>query len=305
MKCLVTGSHGFIGSHLYNELLKRGHEVIGCDIKEISDARNNKNYIHDFTLIEKRDLEGIDCIFHLGAAAGSLHFLPDPIEGIKTNCIGTVHLLEAARLAGVKKIIFASTGTSYADTPIPHIETSWLNCPNFYTATKIFNEQSMKLYNQLYGLETIILRYASVYGVGEECKILPQGILANVLTQFIWQMIEGKQPEIWHTGEQTRDFIYVDDIVYANIFAAENLKHGIYNVGTGIETKFIDAVKLINKILGTNIEPKYVEATNKAVQTKYVDRQLFNNSKLMNLGWRWTVTLEEGIRRIINSRKKT
>lgn len=299
MKCLVTGYKGFIGTHLFEELKKRGHDVIGCDPKHSDDFKD------DIRTLRPEDLEGVDWVFHLGAASGSLHFLPEPSQGISVNALGTVNLLNCCVKAKIKKVVFASTGSSYADTPLPHKETSPLNCPNFYTASKIFGEQAMKLYNQLYGLETIILRYASIYGPGEEKKVLPQGNLANVLTQFIWKMMNGEQPELWHTGEQTRDFTYVGDIVYANIFAAENLNHGIYNVGTGVETKFVDVIKLINKILGTNIEPKMVEATNKSVQSKYVDRQVFDNTKLREKGWNWSVGVEEGIKRVIAGKTQT
>ena len=301
MKCLVTGSSGFIGSHLVKELKKRGHEVIEIDIK-----KNSFEYPpseRDIRHVLNCDLVGIDWIFHMGAASGSLHFQPNPIEGTYINCVGTVRLLEAARQARVKKFIFSSTGSSYADTPLPHHESWALNAPNFYTATKIYNEHSVKLYNELYGLNTVILRYASVYGTDEECKALPDGnSLANVLSQFIWKMMKGEQPEIWKTGKQTRDFIFVDDIVNANIFAAENLGGGrVYNVGTGIETSFNQVIEKINEVLQTKIQPKYIEPLNKSVQIKYVDKQLFDTQKLSEAGWKYSINVETGIRKIVEN----
>jgi UDP-glucose 4-epimerase len=291
MKCLVTGSSGFIGSHLVKELKKRGHEVTELDIKKGGDIRDPYNFV-----------QGIDWIFHMGAASGSLHFQPNPVKGTDINCVGTVQLLEAAKEAGVKKVVFSSTGSTYAGTPLPHHESWPLQCPNFYAATKIYNEHSVKLYNELYGLNTVILRYASVYGDNEDSKILPQGNLANIVSQFIWKMMKGESPDIWMTGKQGRDFIFVDDIVSANIFAAENLGGGqVYNVGTGVETTFNGVVEKINATLGTDIKPTYVEPSNASVQRKYVDRQLFDTEKLANAGWRFSVTIDEGIRRIIEN----
>jgi len=295
-KILCTGSRGFIGTHLVQELEKRGHEVIECDpkIDEKSDIRN----------LSPDTLTGVDWLFHMGAASGSLHFQPDPISGVDANCTGTTILLEAAKQAGVKKVIFSSTGSSYGGTALPHNEDWPLKCPNFYTATKIFDEQSMKLYSELYGLDTVILRYASVYGTNEESKILPIGNLANVLSQFIWKMMKGEQPELWGTGKQTRDFVFVDDIVGANIFAAENLGSGqVYNVGTGTETTFLALVKTINSVLGTELEAKIVEPENRSVQKQYVDRQQFDIDKLAQAGWKYSITVETGIKKIVENIK--
>lgn len=294
MKCLVTGSAGFIGSHAVKELKRRGHDVKECDPKDNTG---------DIRVLTPQDLKGIDWVFHFGAASGSLHFMPQPHEGVNTNVDGTLNLLECCKEAGVKKVVLSSTGSTYSDTPLPHNESWALTSPNFYAATKIFNEHSFKLYNELYGLDTVILRYASVYGTNEECKNLPDGrSLANIVSQFIWKMMKGEQPDVWGSGRQGRDFVYVDDIVSANIFAAENLGGAnVYNVGTGTETPFNRCIELINTHLGTDIKPRYCDPANKAVQRKYVDRQLFDTDKLANAGWRYSVTIDEGIRRIIEN----
>ena len=284
MKCLCTGSSGFIGKHVVKELERRGHTVKQCD-HEIG-----------YQNLTVEDLKDIDWVFHLGASSGSLHFLPTPMAGVANNCSGVVQLLETCKNAGVKKFIMSSTGSSYSNTPIPHNEATALNCPNFYTATKIFDEHSCRLYKDLYGLETVILRYASVYGDNEDSKLM----LANVVSQFIWTMMRGEQPEIWGSGHQTRDFVFVDDVVSANIFAAENLVHGVYNVGTGVETTFNKVVDIINKHLDSKIEPLYMEPSNKSVQKRYVSRQLFDTNKLFARGWHSTVSVDDGIKRIIN-----
>lgn len=295
MKCLVTGSSGFIGSHLVKELRKRGHEVYEMDPKSNGDDIRNVN-------TEVIGALQIDWVFHLGAASGSLHFQPNPIEGTDVNCVGTVKLLEAARQAGVKKFVFASTGSNYGGTPIPHHESWAQQPPNFYGATKLFDELACKFYSELYGLNTVIFRFASVYGDNEDSKILPNGNLANVISQFIWSMLKGEQPEIWGTGKQTRDFIFVDDIVNGLIFGAENLGNGqVYNLGTGAETSFNQVIEKINLVLGTDIKPKYVEPSNKAVQKNYVDKQLFDVDKLAQQGYRTSINVENGVRRIVEN----
>ena len=225
----------------------------------------------------------------MGEASGSLQFNP-PFDGCHTNCMGTLILLEEALKAGVKKIIFSTTGSSYADTPVPHKEDNQLNVPNFYTASKIFNEHSIRLYKELYGLDYVILRYASVYGPKEN-----KGPLCNVVSQFYVSMKKGQPPVIYGDGGQTRDFIFVKDVAAANIFAMDSLSNDTFNVGTGIATSFNDVVRTINKVLNTDIKPTYGTYST-PVQKKYVSEQLFDNSKLISKGFRIGYTLEEGIR---------
>ena len=317
MKCLVTGSAGFIGSHLVVELKKCGHEVIECDIRNDKDKYMERHYTeegldeylknNDIRTVTEDYLKGVDVVYHLGAASGSLYF--DPIkkyngytlaDSINVNCDGTVHLLEMCRQAGVKKFIFASTASSYVGTKCPHKEKCKLTCLNFYAATKQFGEMACKLYHEIYGMDVTILRFASVYGTKEEQK----GKLANIVSQFIWDMMKDKSPELWYKGRQTRDLIYVDDVVDACIFAIR-LSVGPYNVGTNVETSFIDVVAKINAVLGTTIVPRFIQpyACMKVIQKKKVDRQLMDTSKLKALGWESKISIDDGIKRIIENIK--
>jgi UDP-glucose 4-epimerase len=308
MKCLVTGYEGFIGSHLMAKLKKCGHDVIGSEYSkyvyhpnEISDLAK----VNDIRHISADYLKGVDVVYHLGAASGSLWFgdMHSVEESVEINCVGTVHLLEECRKAGVKKFIMVSTGSVYAGMACPHKDNMILprDAFNFYAATKIFDEYACKLYHKLYGMEVVIVRLSSVYGDSEESKTK----LANVVSQFTWSMMEGKSPVLWGDGSQTRDLIFVDDVVDALIFAAEKLKGNAktYNVGTGVETSFNDLIVKINGVLGTDIKPEYAAVGNQHVQKGAVMRQLFDVGKLAKKGWVAKVSLEEGIRRIVENIK--
>lgn len=297
MKALITGSSGFIAGHLVNRL-KTG----GCEIAEIDPRIHPLNTILNDDLVNEL-IKDCELLFHLGAAAGSLWFT-NPRYACKINNEGTLNLLEACRKNDTK-IIFSSTTSSMAFTPIPHREENTLYPLNFYSASKIFNEHSIKLYNELYGIDAVILRYFSVYGPGEKKK----GNLANVVSQFIFDVIDNKSPVIFGDGNQYRDFIYVDDVVEANLHAAKLLSGAeVYNIGTGIKTNFNELLQIIYNTLGKFIDIIYkpISKTNiKAVQRHYVLEQLADISKIQKTGWSPKVSIKEGIRRIIDYELKS
>ena len=282
-KILVTGGAGFIGHHLVNELRSQGHEVRVIDPKT-----NPANTFMNKELLRKK-LEGVEYVYHLGAASGSLWF-KEPIFGTRINCIGTLNLLDECVKAGVKRIIFSTTSSSYAKAPIPHKEDHELTAPNFYTATKIFNEQSVRLYKQLYDLDYVMFRFGSIYG-SEENK----GPLNNLITQFVEWIKNDEQPIIWGDGTQTRDFTYVKDVVKALVMGQE-LPSDTYNLSTNTETTFNEAVKIINELLGKNVEPKYEPIRLSSVQSMYIDRQCLDNNKLKSEGWTPDYDLRQGIK---------
>ena len=181
MTVLVTGGRGFIGRRLVSAL--------GPDTRVI-DIDDGKEGILDMDLLI-REFQSVGTVFHLGSCSGNLYFEGNNARGILTNCIGTLNVLEAARIARVKRVIFASTQTAYAGTPVPHLEDGPISPEtNLYTATKIFGEHLCRMYWRRFGLETVVLRFASVYGPGEETK----GHVSNPLTQFCWGMMKGEQP---------------------------------------------------------------------------------------------------------------
>jgi nucleoside-diphosphate-sugar epimerase len=184
--------------------------------------------------------------------------------------------------------------SAYGFMPIPHTEDGPINSPNPYVATKLFGEQLMKLYFQNHGLETISLRFSSVYGIGEHTK----GRVANPVTQFIWSALIGKPPKVFGDGNQTRDLVYVDDVCTALMSAAFNGVSGeVYNVSTNIETSMNSLVDVLRKVHDDKIEPFYTEWKPYDQQSKYIDRQCASFDKLnQTTGWKPTVKLEDGVK---------
>ena len=286
-KVMVTGGKGFIGRRLVQRLEKYGNEVAVID-KEDGGILNSE-YL-------KSKLDGVHVVFHLGSASGSLFFTEDPIHSVNVNCGGTANLLETVLKSDVKRVVFASTMSAYAFTPIPHCEEGPINSPNPYVATKLFGEQMMRLYYQNHGLETVVCRFASVYGIGEHTK----GFVANPVTQFVWSVLTGGKPKVFGNGSQTRDLVYVDDVCGAITAAALGGSPGeVYNVSTNIETSMNEVVKMLEKVHGEKVEANYTEWKPYDQQSKYIDRQCASFEKLKNTcGWRPLVDLETGMRSV-------
>jgi nucleoside-diphosphate-sugar epimerase len=290
---VVTGGRGFIGSRLVNALDKMGNTV---SVVEIDDGQGG---ILDFKLL-MRKFNGAKIVFHLGATSGNLYFEYPPM-GIETNCLGTWNVLEAARLSRIKRVVFASTQSLYAHCAVPHKETyPPAGDVNLYASTKLFGEWLMQMYWRKYALETVILRFASVYGIGEEKK----GKVANPITQFIWAAMNGEIIKIYGNGNQTRDLTFVDDVVSALIHCSTSVPPGeIYNVSYGVETSFNEVVNTIVKVLGMPVVKHFVEPEASGLQTIYIDRQWSDNSKLRGTGWTPKVNLEDGIRKVVEYTK--
>ena len=277
MSIMVTGGKGFIGRRLVEKLEKNGNKVVVVD-KE-NDGILNREYLSE-------SLKDVSLVFHLGAVSGSIFFSDDPVHAVRVNCEGTVNLLEMALKAGVKRVVFAGTMSAYGFTPIPHMEDGPISCPNAYVASKIFGEKMMRLYFENRDLETVLLRFASVYGMGEETK--KGGIVGNPLTQFIWSVLSGKPPKIFDKGTQTRDLVFVDDVVSALMAAATFGSPGdIYNVATDVETSMNEAIDILSLIHGIKIRADYVPYKPYDQQKIYIDRQRASFEKLHQAtGWK-------------------
>ena len=243
MKSLVTGGAGFIGSNLVDGLLGLGHEVIVID-NEYSDAHDHfywndytENYKYDIRDYEKtRPLyDGVDYVFHIAAEARIQPAILNPVEAISINSVGTCTVLQCAREAGVKKLMYSSTSAGYGMNPQPNIETQPDDCLNPYSISKVNGEKLCKMYTDLFGLDTVIFRYFNVYGERQPVR----GQYAPVIGIFLRQLAAGESLTIVGDGEQRRDFTYVKDIVNANIMAAlsnaDREAYGqVYNVGSGV-----------------------------------------------------------------------
>lgn len=258
MNYLVTGGAGFIGSNLVDRLIADGHNVTVID--DESSIGNDRfywnpaarNYRLDVTDFDKTcDLyRGIDMVFHLAAESKIQMSILDPLKTVQTNILGTATVLECSHLAGVKRVMYSSTSAVYGEkNSAPFIETMPTDCLNPYSMSKVAGEELCKMYSRLYGLETIIFRYFNVYGERQPFR----GDYAPVIAIFQRQKNDGDPLTIVGTGNQSRDFVHVSDVVEANILGAKfssvdsNWKWGqIYNVGSGTA----HSVNEISKMIG-------------------------------------------------------
>ena len=240
---LVTGGAGFIGSNLVDYLLDRGHQVVCVDNEsaECNDkfywnpkAINVKGDVTDYKFM-KNVFTGVEYVFHLAAEARLQPAIKNPIEAVYKNCVGTTTVLQCAREAGVKRLVYSSTSSGYGFNPSPNIETQPDDCLNPYSASKVAAEKFCKMYSDLYGLETVVLRYFNVFGERSPTR----GQYAPVIGIFQRQRDAGEPLTIVGDGTQRRDFIYVGDVARANYLAA--LMPGVrdhlgevFNVGSGI-----------------------------------------------------------------------
>ena len=237
---LVTGGAGFIGSHLVDCLLELGHNVVCVDNESADndkfhwnkDAWNINVDITDYKALKNAFTDVTYC-FHLAAESRLQPAINNPIEAVHKNCVGTTTVLQCAREAGVKRVVYSSTSSAYGNNPYPNIETQPDDCLNPYSASKAAGEKFCKMYSSLYGLETVVLRYFNVFG--ERCPT--RGQYAPVIGIFDRQKESGEPLTIVGDGSQKRDFIYVKDVARANYIAAtmplRNEMGDVFNVGSG------------------------------------------------------------------------
>jgi len=279
MKYLVTGGAGFIGSNLVDRLINDGHEVTVID-NESSDAHdqfywNEKANNHKLDICDynsTRSLyDGIDVVFHLAAEARIQPCVLNPIKAVVANTLGTCTILQCAREAGVKRVVYSSTSSAYGlknDPPL--VETMENDCLNPYSVSKVGGEELCKMYSKLFGLQTVIFRYFNVYGERQPIK----GQYAPVIGIFQRQKKNNESLTIVGDGVQRRDFTHVSDVVEANVLAAtkvfdewlvEGTKHTkyefgqIYNVGTGINYSINQIAEMVGGPT-VNIPPRLGES---------------------------------------------
>ena len=240
---LVTGGAGFIGSNLVDYLLDKGHQVV-CVDNESAEC-NDKFYWNDKAINVKGDVTdykfmknvftGVEYVFHLAAESRLQPAIKNPIEAVYKNCVGTTTILQCAREAGVKRLVYSSTSSGYGYNEPPNVETQPDDCLNPYSASKVAAEKFCKMYSDLYGLETVVLRYFNVFGERSPTR----GQYAPVIGIFERQRDAGEPLTIVGDGTQRRDFIYVGDVARANYLAAlmpgvRDHLGGVFNVGSGV-----------------------------------------------------------------------
>jgi len=258
MKAIITGGAGFIGSNLA-EVLSRDNEVIIVDDLSTGNDANIrgleielvKGSVTDLDLLRKI-FKGADYVFHQAAIPSVPRSIKDPISTNEANVTGTLNVLIAARDCSVKKVIFASSSSAYGDTPeLPKREDMNPNPLSPYAVTKLIGEFYCNVFDEVYDLKTVALRYFNVYGPKQD----PHSDYAAVIPKFIKRIQEGKPPIIYGDGTQTRDFTSVDDVVSANILAAESDAKGVYNVATGKRITINELANVIMAIMGRDLDP--------------------------------------------------
>jgi UDP-glucose 4-epimerase len=300
MKILATGALGFIGSNLAERLLKEGHEVSILDNLHTGSMENIasiKDKVKVFELnsgqIGKTG-EKYDVIFHNGIYSSSPMYKDDP-HLVAKAIDEFISIMEYAKKNG-SRVVFASTSSMYNGITPPHKEDIVPLVKDYYSEARIIMERLAKLYYDLHNVPVVGLRYFSVYGPHEKAK---KGY-ANLVTQFLWEMLDGKAPLIFGDGSQTRDFTYVDDVVEANLLAMNYGKFGVFNVGNGTSTTLNEIVEKLNQKLGTGIKPAYQENKIK----NYVQHTLADTSLAeKELGFRAKIAIDEGIERLIGCYK--
>ena len=267
-RVLVTGGAGFIGSHLMDALLERGCRVNAIDDlstgkrDNISHIQNQISFYHgdirDRKLMEEA-VGGCDTVFHEAAVVSVPKTVEMPVETAMVNDLGTLIVLESARKAGVRKVVLASSCAVYGDAArCPQDEAMHASPKSPYAVQKLTGEQYAALYTELYGLQTVCLRYFNVYGPRQDSGSPYSGVISIFLSKAVSKMT----PTIFGNGEQYRDFIFVKDVVRANLLAAESdvPSGNVYNIGTGSFVRIRQLWEMICDLAGLDIEPEFREA---------------------------------------------
>ena len=300
---LVTGGAGFIGSNIVTTLLARGHTVRVLDNFSTGRRENLAQFLDRIDLIEgdlrdpaavRRAVRGVRTVLHLGALPSVPESVEDPLASHEVNATGTLNLLTAAEEAGVERVVLSSSCAVYGDDPaLPKVE-SMLPAPKSpYAASKLAAEHYCRTFNETFDLETVCLRYFNVFGPRQD----PASQYAAVIPNFITAMLRGQPPTIFGDGEQTRDFVYVANVVEANLLAAAApaAPGSVLNVAAGAQYSLLDLVAALNDILGTHITPVHAPPRPGDIRHSYADI----NAAHHTLGYAPTVDLHKGLRRTL------
>jgi UDP-glucose 4-epimerase len=290
-KLLITGGAGFVGSNLVGELVDQ-NEILVLDNLHTGVVTNIDQYMDRIELrtLDTEDIFQVDfapdVIFHLGMYSST------PMYKENRNLVhkvvdGTVQVLEFAKRHHAS-VVLASSSSIYNGYPVPHSEEMVPKVTDFYTEARLYAERLTELYTKMFDLKAVCLRFFSVYGPGERSK----GRYANLVSQFMWDLEEGRNPVIYGDGSQTRDFVYVDDVVDACVTAAESGKSGVFNVGTGRSYTINEMLEKVMAHVGKHLEPVHVDVP---ISNYVMHTQADTRKAKRELGFSARYTLDDGL----------
>jgi nucleoside-diphosphate-sugar epimerase len=298
---LVTGGAGFIGSNIVHELVRRGDRVRVIDNFSTGKRENLSGILDRIELLDgdlrnpddvHQAVSGIDCILHQAALPSVPRSIRDPVASNESNVSGTVNLLTAAKDAHVKRLVFASSSSVYGDTPtLPKTEDMPPNPRSPYAVSKAAGEYYCRVFFEVFGLKTVILRYFNIFGSRQD----PASPYSAVIPLFIAKIGKGERPVIFGDGTQSRDFTFVENAVRANLLAvaAPDAPGKTFNIAGGKRHSLNDLVEKLNKIIGTALDPSYAEARRGDIKHSLADISLAKR----HLGYEPLIDFEEGLRK--------
>ena len=298
MQVLVTGGAGFIGSHIVDRLLSDGRSVRVLDDFSTGKLENLPQHqnltvvtgdVGDYAGVLQA-MRGVELVFHEAAVASVPRTVGDPLGSQRTNYLGTMNVLEAARQSGTKRVVFAASAAAYGDLPeMPKREDMPVKPLSPYAVDKLASEYACQVYNRLYGVETVCLRYFNVYGPRQD----PSSPYSGVISIFTDRLARGENPTIFGDGGQTRDFVYIADVVEANMQAAlvQTAAGEVFNIATGRACTLNDLLRTLCTVRGVPFAPSYQQERAGDIRHSYADA----GKARAILGWMAQVDLERGL----------
>jgi UDP-glucose 4-epimerase len=304
-QCLVTGGAGFIGSHLVEGLLARGHQVRVLDDLSTGKLANLRAVKDRVEILEgsitdpaavARAVQGREVVYHLAALPSVARSVEEPVLSHEVCATGTVRVLDAARRAGVRRVVYAASSSAYGDIPgAVRREDEPVSPMSPYAAAKLAGEHYCRCFTTVYGLQTARLRFFNIFGPRQD----PKSPYTGVIALFMAAMAEGRRPRVEGDGLQSRDFTYVENAVQAVMKAADApaAVGNVYNVGTGGSTTVLDLIKHLNQLLGSDLKPEFGPPRPGDVRHSQADI----SRARADLGYEPTVSFVEGLRRTLDA----
>jgi len=303
VQALVTGGAGFIGSHIAQRLVRDGHTVRVLDNLSSGRRENLAEFADEVEFVQgdirdsdvlQRLSQGCDRVFHQAAVVSVPYSVEHPQQTHDVNIQGTLNVLQAARAAGVGRVMFACSAATYGEEPgLPKRETMAPAPCSPYGVEKITGEYYLSVFHRLYGVETVSLRYFNVFGPRQD----PGSPYSGVISIFVRRALDGQTPRVYGDGEQYRDFVYVDNVVQANMLAATvpAAAGRCYNVGCGEQTSLNDLLRILGQLSGRSITAEYAPPRAGDIRESLADITRIRTE----LGYAPTVSVEQGLRRLL------